>query len=649
MMRQILKWINERWPLETVIRATLEEEIVGGSRYAYTLGSALFIVFVLQAASGVLQLFFYVPTVDHAYDSISFLRTRVPFGWLIHGLHYWGGNIMIVLVAMHMARVFIWGAYKTPRELTWLMGVTLLLTTMVFSFTGAPLHWDQRGYWAGEVGTSIAGTAPVVGDLMKRFLRGGEEMGQLTLSRFFAVHTMLLPAALVTLFGIHITAMRRFGSVGPWDEAKRRTSGPFWPDQVYKDAVSGTLVLFLLISLSVFLPPAYSGPADVLDTSYIPKPGWNFLFLYQALKYFQGVLEPVGTVGVPTVLVLLMIALPFVDRTPQRDPFKRPVAMFCGLLFAGAVVGLTIIGYLSPGVAEAPIVSSGNASDQAKQTAVTAADRQGDARKGSEVFKSSGCSGCHRAGGEGGTIGPELSGKTLSGRDRQWLTDQIRNPRSHFPNTIMPPYTGLSGQEASDLVDYLLSLAGASSGSSARTPSQAPREAQPAKSMAIESRDTQFIRERQPGPAAYVIGSADHGEELFKKNCSSCHGAGGTGNVRNPGSDEGTVPPLHPIDRELYSADAQQFAENIDKYVQHGSTPAGSNPALSMPAFGDTNSLTQQELAGLEAYVLRLNGVERGQLVNPGMTPRKFFVLAAVLYAVLFLVQGGLRFRKNIP
>ncbi len=647
-MSHMLKWINERWPLDAVIRATLEEDIVGGSRYVYTLGSAVFIVFVLQAASGVMQLFFYVPTVDHAYDSISFLRTRVPFGWLIHGLHYWGANIMVVLVVLHMARVFIWGAYKKPRELTWLMGVTLLLTTMVFSFTGAPLHWDQRGYWAGEVGTSIAGTAPVVGDLIKRFLRGGQEMGQLTLSRFFAVHTMILPASLAALFGIHITAMRRFGSVGPWNETGRSTSGPFWPDQVYKDAVSGTLVLFLLIGLAVFLPPSYSGKADVLDTSYVPKPEWNFLFLYQALKYFQGVLEPVGTVGVPTLLVLLMIILPFVDRNPQRDPFKRPIAMLCGLLFAGAIGGLTIIGYLSPGVAEAPVISVGKTSGQAQPAGTAVTDREEGARRGSQVFKSSGCSGCHRAGGEGGTIGPELSATTLSARDRQWLIDQIRTPKSHFPNTIMPPYSGLSGQEVSDLVDYLLGLAGTASASPA-APSQAPEEAPPAKSAAGESRDTQFIQERLPGPAAYVIGSAGHGEELFRRNCSSCHGPGGTGGVRNPGSEEGTVPSLHPIDSELFSAEAQQFAENIDKYIQHGSSPAGSGPALSMPAFGDTHSLTQQEIAGIEAYVLRLNGVDRGQLVNPGMAPRKFFVLAAVLYAVLFLVQGGLRLRKDIP
>jgi quinol-cytochrome oxidoreductase complex cytochrome b subunit len=139
----IWKWFTDRWPYYPLKRLVLEEEITGGASFFYTLGTSILIVFSLQVISGIVQLFYYVPTTDHAYDSVSYLRTQVPFGWLVHNVHYWGANAMVLLVALHMMRVYIWGAYKT--QLTWLIGVTLLLTTMALSFTGAPLIWDMKG------------------------------------------------------------------------------------------------------------------------------------------------------------------------------------------------------------------------------------------------------------------------------------------------------------------------------------------------------------------------------------------------------------------------------------------------------------------------------------------------------------------------
>ena len=554
MLERIRDWIEKRWPLSSLAHLALEEEIPGGSRFLYSLGSAILIVFMLQVLTGIFQLFFYVPATDHAYNSVSYLRTEVPFGWLIHGLHYWGAQLMLVLVLLHMTRVFLWGAYKKPRELTWLAGVTLFLTAMGFSFTGGPLHWDQRGYWIGEVSTSIAGTVPLAGDLMKRFIRGGEEMGQLALSRLFTLHTAVLPLALIALFGVHIVAMRRFGSVGPWSEEAKREKGPFWPDQVFKDAVTGTAVFFLLVVLVVFFPPAYSGMADPLDVSYIPKPEWNFLFLYESLKYFEGPLEPVGTVGVPTVLGVILLLLPFVDRNPERNPLKRPIAMLGALILAVVVVGMSIKGYLSPGFAEAP--STAGASQ-----------------------------------------------------------------RGYFPLASLRDAVSVGRSEAARPL----------SGAKAVTkpePGGAPEESPQGHGI--------------PGRAAYTIGSPERGAEVFKKKCSSCHGPEGATTVPNPGSLEGKVPDLHPIDRELFNPDAQVFAENVDRYLQHGSVPAGPNPAIRMPAFGDTNVLTQQEIANVEAYILHLNGVDRAQLVNPGIEPRSFLLLITAVYGVSILFLGGL-------
>jgi ubiquinol-cytochrome c reductase cytochrome b subunit len=558
MLTKIKQWIDERWPLSPLVHLALEEEIPGGARFAYTLGSAVLIVFMLQMLSGIMQLFFYVPSTDHAYDSISYLRTRVPFGWLVHGLHYWGAQVMIILLLCHIARVFVWGAYKKPRELTWIVGVVLFLTAMGFSFTGGPLHWDQRGYWVGEVSTSIAGTVPVVGDLTKQLLRGGEEMGQIALSRLFVIHVAVLPGALLGLFAVHIIAMRRFGTVGPWKEDQRVKKGQFWPDQVFKDAVAGTTVCLVLIVLAVFLPPQYSGMADPLDVSYIPKPEWNFLFLYQSLKYFRGPLEPVGTVGVPTVLGLLLVLLPFIDRNPERNPLKRPVAMFCALALGALIVGISIVGYLSPGFAEAPVKPATTGSDKGPSAPASL----------KEVFS-------------------------------------VRT------------------SEAARL--------------SASAASSAPAATGRAKAAAEPSEDR-----GQPGRAAYIIGSAERGAEVFRKHCSACHGPEGITTVQNPGSNDGKVPNLNPIDRDDYSSEAQAFAEIVDRYIQHGSVPAGPKPAIRMPVFGDTSVLTQQEIANVEAYILKLNGVDRAQLVNPGMEPHKFLLLVAAIYGVIILVLGGL-------
>jgi len=372
------EWVAERWPLLEVTSLALDEEIPGGAKFSYSFGSAVLTVFAIQAVTGIMQLFFYVPTVQDAYRSVGYLQTEVPFGWLIHGLHYWGAQAIIVLMLVHMSRVFIWGAYKKPRELTWLAGVALLLVFMAFSLTGATLPWDQKGYWAGQVSTSVAGVVPIVGTAQKIFLRGGQEMGQLTISRFFGLHVAVLPLAFLALVSVHIVAMRRFGSAGPWDEKISEGTGPFWPDQALRDAIVATLVFVLLLTLVVFLPYRFSGPANPLDTNYVPKPEWNFLFLYQALKYFQGPLEPLGAAGVPGLLILLLVLLPFIDRSPERNPFRRPWVILCGFALAAAITALSIAGYLSPGYGKAAVskspVKTGSVWDNWDLTAVALAE-----------------------------------------------------------------------------------------------------------------------------------------------------------------------------------------------------------------------------------------------------------------------------------
>jgi ubiquinol-cytochrome c reductase cytochrome b subunit len=351
MARGLWKWIEDRWPVTPVVRAVIVEDIPGGGSYWYTTGSSVLFVFILQAVTGVCELFFYAPTVDHAYISLSFLRTSVPFGWLIHNLHYWGATAMVVLLVLHVTQNYLWGAYKNPRQLTWILGVFLFLLTLAMMFTGSPLPWDEKGYWAVEVGTGIAGMTPLAGDFAKRLLQGGETMGQLTLTRFFILHVAIFSGLLAAGVLVHLVSFRRGGSAGPWSERKRLRSGPFWPDQVLMDLVMASLIFVILVGLSAFLPPPYTGAADPADMMFTPKPEWPFLFLYQTLKFFKGPLEVAVALGLPLALVVLMLIWPFVDRRPERNPAKRPGAMAVYFVILAAVIALSVIGGMSePGV-----------------------------------------------------------------------------------------------------------------------------------------------------------------------------------------------------------------------------------------------------------------------------------------------------------
>jgi ubiquinol-cytochrome c reductase cytochrome b subunit len=646
MLGRLWQWVEYRWPARAVARTLTAEEIPGPATVKYSFGASALFVFILQAVTGVCQLFYYVPTTDHAYISLSYLRLEVPFGWLIHNLHYWGATVMVVLVLMHVTRVYIWGAYKKPRELTWLLGTLLLLLTMSMMFFGPPLPWDEKGYWATEVGTSMAGTVPLVGNWLKSALLGGDKMGQLTVSRFFGLHVAVLPGLLAGLILLHLVSFRNFGSVGPWREDRRLVKSDFWPDQVYKDLITAGIVFLVLVALSVFIPPPFSGPADPLDTSYQPKPEWTFLFLYQALKLFPGKLEVVGTVGLPLLTGLLLLCIPFIDRRSERNPARRPIAMAALVVAAAAVITLSLIGNASHPGAVSGSAGSGTPSQAATPShgqppgpaADPASGSAPTAGEGSKLFETLGCIGCHAVGGKGGKIGPDLSDEGSRNRSKSWLADQIRNPKSHFPKTVMPSFSSLKDSQVQSLVDYLSGLKGSGG---------------PASGATLSSRESSPPPQSSPSPkapesslASQYVGSVSLGEKLFGENCQSCHGPQGTDKVSNPGSEDGTVPPLNPIDRELFDKDPDVFVGHIDHFLQDGSTPPGPNPSLKMPDFGRSKSLTQEQIANLEAYVLHLNGVDRARISHPGLRPVWFFGLTIAVFlaaALGFLAVGLIR------
>jgi len=432
-------WLNARLPVRQFLVSFLAERIPGGARWAYVFGSICLALLAVQFVTGAAIALFYVPAPNAALASISYLSSQVAFGRLVLGIHHWSANIFVGVILVHVAQTFLYGAYKRPRELVWLSGVMLLLLIQGFHFTGFVLPWDQKGYWATEVGTSIMQTAPLVGDLLMRVVRGGADLGALTLSHFYAVHVLVLPAAVVLFAGFHLVSMRWAGPAGTWRKSSAAAEEKgFFPHQVFKDAVSVTLLLLLIVGLAAFdyAPPAYV--ADPTDTSVVPRPEWNFLFLFQLQHYFPGSLEWVGTMVVPGMLVGILLAVPFLDRGSERHPRRR-----LGMIIGGAAIGLTVAALTVLAVASDP--------------AAWAYATRPVVRTGARLYADNACASCHRVRGEGGLSGPDLSFIGQK-RDLDWLRTYVRDPDSLNPSAAMPPQKGLSDREIRAIATYLHSL-----------------------------------------------------------------------------------------------------------------------------------------------------------------------------------------------
>ncbi|MFN2213967.1 MAG: cytochrome b [Anaerolineales bacterium] len=210
MTTKVITWLDQRLGLTAIYNLVFDRK-VPKVNWWFTFGSASLFLFVLQGVTGVFLAVYYVPDPVKAYDSVQFIMNGVTFGWLIRGIHHWGATLMVIFVFVHMLRTFFMGAYKFPREITWLTGVVLLLATLGMGFTGYLLPWNQRAYWATTVGTEIAGTAPLIGDFILRILRGGADLSAVTLARFFAVHIWFLPAVIIALIGVHMYLIIRLG------------------------------------------------------------------------------------------------------------------------------------------------------------------------------------------------------------------------------------------------------------------------------------------------------------------------------------------------------------------------------------------------------------------------------------------------------
>src|ERR687896_1472255 len=210
----VVDWMEHRTGVVTALEHFLYEPVPKRGAWLYTLGSGVLFCITLQFLTGILLLFYYVPTTDHAWGSIYYIMNEAYFGTMIRGIHYWSANFLLVVIGLHMSQVFFSGGYKAPRELNWVVGVALLLLVIVLAFTGYLLRWDQDGFWASVVGIKIGSYSPFVGGQVTHFLLGGDVIGPATLSRFFAIHVWLLPAAIAPFIGIHLYLLRRHGVFG---------------------------------------------------------------------------------------------------------------------------------------------------------------------------------------------------------------------------------------------------------------------------------------------------------------------------------------------------------------------------------------------------------------------------------------------------
>lgn len=438
MASRIYEWLDSRLKIQSLEKTLLDEPIPGGASWIYVFGSATLFLFLLQALTGMFLTVYYTPSPDHAYDSVQFIEQQVTFGWFVRGLHHWGASGMVIAIGLHMLQVFLYGAFKPPREMMWMVGVVLFLLVMAFAFTGYLLPWDQTAYWATQVGINMVGTVPLVGEFLVRVMRGGETLGALTLSRFFAVHVLFLPALIGLGIVVHLFILRRVGPAGPWDERKAAAvSEPFYPRQVYMDAVVMVGVFLVLVLLARFVPFPLADKANPADTSFVPVPEWYFLFYYELLKYIHGPLEPLATWVLPAVVILVMLLWPFLDRQKHvRAPASRPVGMAIATLFLVTVFSLL-------GISLKNLYGM-------KRTDPAIAH-------GQTLYANLGCAGCHRIHGNGGAIGPDLSYEGDARPDREWHIKHFRDPQSVSPGSIMPKFPLTEG-ELQDLTSYMLSL-----------------------------------------------------------------------------------------------------------------------------------------------------------------------------------------------
>lgn len=350
---QTRRWIDDRVGLEPIRELARKKEVpVYKHTVWYYLGGMTLFLFVVQVVTGILLLLYYKPSASEAFESVQFIMAEVSFGWLVRSVHSWSANLMVAAMFTHLLSVFLLKAYRPPRELTWVTGMILFGVVLFFGFSGYLLPWNSLAFFATKVGTDIAGAIPFVGDDMRRFLRGGDEVSGATLTRFYGFHVAILPAVTTLILAVHLLLVQRHGmSVAPGWGARVKRRMKFVPSFVMRDIVGWLLALAVLAVLAALLPWELGEKADPFSPAPVGiKPEWFFMFMFQTLKMLpSNVLGLDGEVfGVLFfgVVGLFFLFAPFLDRRTARG-LRSPIFTIVGVLAILYIVVLTVLGYMN--------------------------------------------------------------------------------------------------------------------------------------------------------------------------------------------------------------------------------------------------------------------------------------------------------------
>jgi ubiquinol-cytochrome c reductase cytochrome b subunit len=461
---RVYAWFEQRLQLEGPVKdAVLHQVPRNTASWWYVFGSAAFTLLFLQIFTGILLALIYVPSAGEAWNSLNILNHQIPLGWFLRAMHGWGSNFMVAIVLIHMAQVFLFGAYKFPRELTWIVGVFLLLMTLGVAFTGQVLRFDQDAYWGLGIGASIVSRIPFIGGGLVHLLLGGPIIAGATLSRFFALHVFIIPGTMLLFVFVHVWMVLKLG-INDWPMpgriVRRETyveeyhqlthmdGIPFVPGAFWKDLIfSGAILAAVAVCAVVLGPFGPSGQPDPSIIQTVPKPDFFFLWIYTILSYLPPQMETPFLLIVPLLAIVILLALPFLASEGEKSWHRRPVAVLMVSTIAVCWGVLTQLGTTTPW---SPHMSAWS-SDPLPVSRVH--DATALVRQGAVVFQAKQCRNCHSIGGSGGERGPALD--TVATR----LTiDQMRF-KVVTGGGNMPAYgKNLSPPEIEALVSFLETL-----------------------------------------------------------------------------------------------------------------------------------------------------------------------------------------------
>jgi ubiquinol-cytochrome c reductase cytochrome b subunit len=343
-VNKLKDWLDERTHYRIALRDS--PKLKGGASFAYVFGWMLLLLIVLEMVSGVVLAFFYSPSANNAWGSVAFVEDQLAWGWLVRGIHMHAASALVIVCGVHMLQTFVWGAYRRPREVTWWLGIISMVVIMGIAVTGFVLRWDQAGYWASRVEIGIAASTPVIGETIRRIAQSGNEYGNLTITRFYALHVFVLPGLLLTLVTAHVVLARKHGPTPHWSltEAARNRSVPRWPDQTFRNVVAMAAIMAIVGGWTISQHGAGLGaPADP-SSAYDARPLWFFRWLFE-LRHVFGSWETMAALGAPAVAIGLLVMMPFIDRSPTTSPSQRKLPLLLGLGLMATVTALTMVSW----------------------------------------------------------------------------------------------------------------------------------------------------------------------------------------------------------------------------------------------------------------------------------------------------------------